>query len=169
MDIIQHSLSTITNMVDSITKNTKLIFNKNMSRFSHASVKEIRMILEESKKCSPEMGKACILVVERWQACEDEQIDKNIINKYQRSIHKKGQANFLVISIRDVNYFVINMICCPTIVGIRMIISGRSAQKMRKALEPYYIYCFGAPSRFSAYPEFIGDIMQHFVQLHGIK
>lgn len=79
------------------------------------------------------------------------------------------QADFLVASIRDPKYYVLNVICCATNFGIRMIVPNRTADTMRKMMERYWIYYFGSPRRFSADPEFTKGIMQRFLELHSIK
>lgn len=173
IDIIPHEKSTVNTLLTTTKKNEDLMFGKKIHRFSHCSIKDMKILLQDCNKWNPHMERVCKRVISRCQACagSGRRADRSHISlrHVNDAFNYEVQADFVVVNIRNQKYYAINVICCATSFGIRMIVTNRSADTMRQILERYWIYYFGAPKRFSADPEFTRGIMHRFLELHYIK
>lgn len=155
------------------TESIELTLTKKIHRLYHETISEMRLILEDSGRWFTKMEKSCISVGARCEACpgSGRRSDRSHISlrNVNDAFNNKAQADFIVVNIRNVIDYVVNMTCCSTNLGIHMIVSNQTAKTMRNELERYWIYYFGAPKQFSADSEFTRGIMQRFLQLHKIR
>lgn len=98
------------NHVRQFPEKIELTLAKKIQRFSHPAVNEIRIMLEDSGRWSPETEKEYISFVARCQArgASARRNDRTNISLFHvnDAFKNEVQADFIVVNIRDVNHYV---------------------------------------------------------------
>lgn len=174
VDLVPHRESTMTSLLGTTKHGLRIDKNaiKKIHRFTHASADEMKSILKDADKLSPELSDACDMICNACDICASTgrpaHRKKVSISHVNEAFNQSMQADFLVVYVSQDKYEVLNMIDAGTNYGERVIVQKRDAQEMAAKLETEWIYHHGAPRTFSADPEFTRPALRKILKSHGI-
>lgn len=139
MDIIPHAQSTNNTLMASTVKRCDINLAKKLHRFTHKSKEEMKRILTDSRKLTPQLEKACSKVHDACEICTSTGRPANrrhiSLTHINAAFNMEIQADFLTAFIKGEKYEVLNIVDAETKYGERTIANCRNGKEMMKLSE----------------------------------
>lgn len=173
LDIVPHPMSSASSLLANVVKRHDLNITKKIHRYTHATVEKMKRIIKDGGMATPELNAACEKVFQVCQICVSSGRPgikpKISLSHVNTRFNDEVQADFVTVYIREEKYEVLNVIDSGTRYGERVIATSRDSKSMMSLFETEWLYHHGAPTAFSADPEFCKPFFHDFLKSHKIE
>lgn len=172
LEIVPHGKSTVTTLLADVISSYDINLTKKVHRYGHARESELISLFKDAGILTQPLALACKKVVTACDACQGSERrgikTKISLSHVNKAFNEKIHVDFATVRFKDVNYEILNIVDTGTKYGLCLTVPDRPANTIKKILERYWFFEFGAPRSLNADLKFTRGVMEEFLQLHNV-
>lgn len=156
-----------------IVKRPEINIVKKVHRFTHCNDKELQKLFEKAGMLTPKIKNAIKKVTTACNPCawsgRPSKTRKISLKHVNEEFNVEVQADFMTAKFGQQNYEILNVIDTGTAYCECIVVESRNTKTMIAKFEEIWFCRHGAPSYFSADPEFCQPFPTKYLAGHGVK